>query len=217
MNEDTINDNLVNETLVNETLVNETLVNEECSICLSKIDENSYLTNCNHSFCQSCLEDWFRANHISCPLCRCEITECNHNKDNTKIKIYVTNDTNVTNDTIDNSQMILNLRSGNQALRNILRRYNFTFGLVFSLYIWDKWGYYNILQNYNIANGQRSELQAELELLNTSYMNCMDREQCVYNIQDMKETVAISLYEYHNLLGICSVPVNYLYSCILNN
>jgi len=44
----------------------------ECSICLlSEIDEEEKCTNnCGHSFCKSCLDNWFNGGNISCPLCR---------------------------------------------------------------------------------------------------------------------------------------------------
>ena len=41
----------------------------ECSICLSPITENQYMTNCNHIFCSKCLELW-REIKNNCPMCR---------------------------------------------------------------------------------------------------------------------------------------------------
>ena len=52
----------------------------ECPVCqeqFSDINEPKVL-KCQHTFCKSCLEGWFRQQHgrtLSCPTCR-EITEC---------------------------------------------------------------------------------------------------------------------------------------------
>ena len=35
--------------------------------------------------------------------------------------------------------------------------------------------------------------------------------------KSMSDFVDISLYSYQDLLGICRIPINYLYSCIINN
>ena len=42
---------------------------EECSICLNKIENDFYKTDCNHRFHRKCYEKWMNYN-INCPLCR---------------------------------------------------------------------------------------------------------------------------------------------------
>ena len=44
---------------------------QECPICYCKIDtiKNISVTNCNHTFCFSCITTWTR-NHDTCPVCR---------------------------------------------------------------------------------------------------------------------------------------------------
>jgi hypothetical protein len=56
--------------------------NDICSICLEENIEEEVVstTNCSHSFCNKCLEDWLNKGKYSCPLCR---------KD---IKTFITND-----------------------------------------------------------------------------------------------------------------------------
>ncbi len=55
----------------------------ECPVCqeqFSDVNEPKVL-KCQHTFCKSCLEGWFRQQHrraLSCPTCR-EITECPNN------------------------------------------------------------------------------------------------------------------------------------------
>ena len=43
----------------------------DCCICLDKIEEYMYITNCVHKFCVSCLKRHYNSNRITkCPLCR---------------------------------------------------------------------------------------------------------------------------------------------------
>jgi hypothetical protein len=42
-----------------------------CPICLEQIKtENTYKTQCNHSFHNECINHWFRNNKNTCPMCR---------------------------------------------------------------------------------------------------------------------------------------------------
>ena len=188
----------------------ETSNSEDCSVCLCKLDENSYTTNCNHTFCKDCIEGWLENNHNTCPLCRQEIRECMHNSENMKIKIYMNNINN-------NTQIIQTLRRDNRILKNVLQKYNCSIFVFLGLFIWNKWNYYNVIQNYDILYEEYSELQNKLDILNTSYLDCLDKEECVYEIHEIKGDIPISVYSYQSLLGICSVPANYLLSCILNS
>lgn len=57
----------------NEILLNEEENEAECPICLENYSnkENIVTTNCNHSFCKSCLEKWKTKNtNSTCPICR---------------------------------------------------------------------------------------------------------------------------------------------------
>lgn len=184
---------------------------EECSVCLSKLDNNSYTTDCFHVFCKNCLEGWFDSNHNTCPLCRSRIKECNHNSENTQIKIYFGNNNS------DSDNQILNLRRENSSLKKILKRYNYSLCFFFALFVWNKWSYYSVIHNYQVLSDQCSELQNTLNTLNNSYMKCLDKEECIYNVEEIKDNIPVTLYSHQTLLGICLIPVNYLYSCILNN
>lgn len=46
---------------------------DECSICYGA--DVSLLTNCQHSFCQSCLFTWLKT-HRTCPICRVVVETC---------------------------------------------------------------------------------------------------------------------------------------------
>jgi len=52
-----------------------------CSICLKDniLQEDKCFTNCDHSFCKGCLDEWFDTGSDACPLCRQTITYFNHN------------------------------------------------------------------------------------------------------------------------------------------
>lgn len=41
----------------------------DCPICLETIIENGCITSCDHTFCETCSEIWFRT-QTTCPLCR---------------------------------------------------------------------------------------------------------------------------------------------------
>ena len=54
---------------------------ESCAICLAERNNTVKPLNCEHMFCQKCLERWSHE-HDSCPLCRekYQYIECNFNK-----------------------------------------------------------------------------------------------------------------------------------------
>ena len=43
-----------------------------CSICMKDdlLNKDIYITDCDHLFCNKCLDDWFQRGNKSCPLCR---------------------------------------------------------------------------------------------------------------------------------------------------
>ncbi len=42
---------------------------ENCAICFNPKTNETYMSDCSHSFCATCIECW-REEHIDCPLCR---------------------------------------------------------------------------------------------------------------------------------------------------
>ena len=56
-----------------------------CPICLLEFIENKCITNCNHVFCDSCLENWIDKKKLSCPICRQDITYFKNNTITTKL------------------------------------------------------------------------------------------------------------------------------------
>ena len=60
-----------------ESFTNE--IREQCTICFNTItEENLCTTNCNHSYCKSCLDTWFNRGEKTCPICRTDIEYINH-------------------------------------------------------------------------------------------------------------------------------------------
>ena len=43
-----------------------------CSVCLEQMT-SSVKTECNHEFCEECIDDWFNHGQVTCPLCRAQI------------------------------------------------------------------------------------------------------------------------------------------------
>jgi hypothetical protein len=51
---------------LNESAIDD---NYKCSICNDPFKQ-PVTTPCDHTYCQECIEEWFRQNHYSCPACR---------------------------------------------------------------------------------------------------------------------------------------------------
>ena len=49
---------------------------EECAICLQTIlPEQRCVTNCNHRYCESCIETMLNIGNADCPICRSSLKE----------------------------------------------------------------------------------------------------------------------------------------------
>jgi len=84
----------------------------ECAICLAENISNNNLsiTSCNHNFCYDCLNNWFKTNHITCPICRKNIDFFKYNNEINKIiHIYSNNNDNI----IRNNNIITNNNNEN--------------------------------------------------------------------------------------------------------
>ena len=47
-----------------------------CSICLDTFKKNQFSRNlqCSHCFHKRCIDQWFRKDHMDCPMCRAKVT-----------------------------------------------------------------------------------------------------------------------------------------------
>jgi|TARA_B110000285_G_C15011445_1_gene556663 hypothetical protein len=167
--------------------------NYTCSICLDENieEEDISTTNCSHSFCNKCLEDWLNKGKYSCPLCRNEIkTFITNDKETRILPIQVRSNTPMINN-IPVTTIIRNLVNS-----NILLKY----GLCLTLSI------LAITSNYYIRNLY-------------SYSNLLNKyEDCNINLtiyQGMyHDLTEVALYDtaYHSL-EICKIPQYYYNKC----
>ena len=44
-------------------------LNDICVICLSNLDQDDYILDCNHKYHTKCIIEWFRKGNSNCPLC----------------------------------------------------------------------------------------------------------------------------------------------------
>tara|TARA_B100000029_G_C17190438_1_gene820395 strand:- start:336 stop:686 length:351 start_codon:yes stop_codon:yes gene_type:complete len=66
----------------------------DCPICLKHINDIELsITNCNHNFCYTCLNNWFQKNKKTCPMCRENIDFFKYNNEINRI-IYVNSNNN---------------------------------------------------------------------------------------------------------------------------
>ena len=78
----------MDEKITCETFIN-IARNKSCIICYNYIiPEDICITNCDHIYCNSCLNSWFNKGKISCPMCRQEIISyTNNQKKNRVVKV----------------------------------------------------------------------------------------------------------------------------------
>ena len=138
-----------------------------CTICFENISfDNNCITNCNHNFCEKCLDEWFKKNKNTCPLCRTKIDyyKCN---DET-IKLYFVNSSNkIPNINIDfYNRLVYRYQSLKRYvciasfISFIQLYYLFSNGINYNtLYI----KYNNCLQNYTDLNYQYNSLTENLK------------------------------------------------------
>jgi hypothetical protein len=144
-------------------------LSNNCTICLKEdINENDiYTTDCNHIFCNECLDDWFKRGNQSCPLCRSQIDEYTYKGDTYKLIIHTVE----RNNQINRNDLILN----DETIRNIVRKnirlrfYSFSLTFLF-LYIFNNYLY--SLNNLNMISNELNTCN-----LNTTQLN-NELEQC---------------------------------------
>ena len=86
---------------------------KECPICLKEMNSNELcITDCNHEFCNICLNKWFDRNRNDCPKCRQIIKNFKQDHIITKI-INVNSNIELTNRLNDVSESMENLNINN--------------------------------------------------------------------------------------------------------
>tara|TARA_B100001287_G_C22504310_1_gene445167 strand:+ start:136 stop:741 length:606 start_codon:yes stop_codon:yes gene_type:complete len=183
-----------------------------CSICLKEdIDFKDICnTNCNHSFCKECIDDWFNRGKNTCPLCRTEIKSFKYNNENHKIINIRIRDQN----SINNQNLIDFLRNNiNQdineiMIRNLYNRYRyikccFYFSLFTSLnYIIN---YYNCSFNYNELYNKYNDCE------NNNTMLLDDLNELNNDNDDISVTII-----YDDYYSKCNIPESIYLNCFNN-
>ena len=86
---------------------------KECPICFKEMNSNELcITDCNHEFCNVCLNKWLDRNRNDCPKCRKIIKNFKQNDIITKI-INVNSNIELTNRLNDVSETMENLNINN--------------------------------------------------------------------------------------------------------
>ena len=109
-------------------------MDNSCSICLIQYIpiEQKCITNCNHSFCKSCLDTWFDEGKNSCPICRQVIQYFNYN--NQLVRVIFNNTINL-NNTINDNTMYMITMNRYTILQGIIVSFGIAILAITTLYI----------------------------------------------------------------------------------
>ena len=164
-----------------------------CSICLREdITEGEISeTNCSHSFCNKCLEDWLNKGKYSCPICRNEIKTFITNGKETRIfPVLIRSDMPLINN-IPVTTVIQNLAYSNVRLKCGLYLSLATLAILGNYYARNIYDYSDLLDRYN-------ECVTNLTTYHNTY-------------QDIVES---ALYDSaSHSLRICTIPQYYYNKC----
>jgi hypothetical protein len=133
-----------------------------CSICLEDYNnEYTYKTECNHSFCKSCLDDWLSRGNKKCPLCRQEINEYRDMDKHYKLVIYDRGTINPEN------RLMVNSVAQRLYIQNVrLKFYSVVSFLIFGVYLFNYVSFvndYNTMKlEYELCSGNITALQTQL-------------------------------------------------------
>ena len=133
--------------------ISSTSSSNNCTICFTEISEEEKITlNCNHFFCNTCIQDWLDKNKYSCPLCRSDIKEYNVNDKNYRIVLKDNN----------NNQINTEINELNRYLIRINSRFRYLFyvSVIFSTYFLNL--YIGNLNNYSILQEKYNECNTNL-------------------------------------------------------
>ena len=159
-----------------------------CSVCLNDISFNDICnTNCNHDFCEKCLDEWFKRNKTTCPLCRGIVTH--YKKSDTITKLYFNND----NNALLQHYIIQNY--------NLKKYFSFSCMLVFiQLYYMS-----NDYINYNHLKNDYDILYHNYTTINNDLYNCYEK---------INNTIYTYLFDTDNKYWIqCMIPKYFIDIC----
>lgn len=180
-----------------------------CTICMKEElkNEDIYTTDCNHSFCKECLDDWFQRGNQTCPLCRSHIDNYKYKDETYKLIIHtIERDTNINqinfNDLIQQSIIVRNIVKTNIRLRF----YGFAMSLLF-LYMLNNYLY--ALQNINTVSNELNICNLNNTHLRDSLNQC---ETMIPNIDSPGPGYYVNIFN-GELARRCFYPLNFYNIC----
>lgn len=143
----------------------------KCSICLEEIINKS-TTNCNHSFCFDCLNEWLSKNKNTCPICRTQLKNYINNGNNTKIISIPINSSNINNIDYDliHTQLIRDillrkLYLDYMKLKKFLYFISCGFLYTFVLYLKTRNDNSHLIEELNLCKFNLTELEKQIYIL----------------------------------------------------
>ena len=145
----------------------------KCSICLEEIINKS-TTNCNHSFCFNCLNEWLSKNKNTCPICRRQLKNYINNGNNTMIISIPINNNNGNLNDIDfgliHSQLIRDtllrkLYFDYKKLKNFLYFISCGFLYTFVLYLKTRNDNSHLIEELNLCELNLTKLEKQIYFL----------------------------------------------------
>lgn len=166
---------------------------ENCPICFEELNDQTISTlNCNHYFCDECLNKLFETNKNQCPMCRSEIKEYHNKEEKTRV-IFRT----------------VYRESDARLFREIMVRYNQArvknYFLMASIL-----GLFYLLMNVSYQQGIYEKMIEDYKKNNTELIT--DYNNCIRlidtNNNDLYDTI-------RGIFSLCNVPISYLKKCYI--
>ena len=183
-----------------------------CTICMKEElkNEDIYTTDCNHSFCKECLDDWFQRGNNSCPLCRSEINTYSYKDEKYKLIIYNIS-SNENNENINDVQSLENISDINIIYNTIVKklaRLRIVFFITSACFLFTFNSHINLIAKYNELRSEYDDCM-DNNLNITSYLN-----NCLSNIPNnlMNQGYYISMYN-GEITRRCFYPLNFYNIC----
>lgn len=140
----------------------------KCSICLEEIINKS-TTNCNHSFCFYCLNEWISKNKNTCPICRTQLKNYINNEINTRIISIPINSSNIDFDLIYTQLirdiLLRKLYLDYMRLKNFLYFISCGFLYTFVLYLKTSNDNSNLIEELNLCEFNLTNLEKQIYFL----------------------------------------------------
>lgn len=211
-NNNELTDELTDE--LNVELTEYKINNHTCTICMKDdlSEDEIYNTNCNHEFCKTCLDDWFKRGHQSCPLCRSLVETYKYKDEKYKLIIYEKNiPTNPSERNVmvnlSNPRFIRTLINTDPILRSIVLQNAKLRLMTFAASI----GFMYMLNLCINVSSEYNELTDKYNMCMEDNKNITDILSGCINFSDMKGHY-VSLYNGQNLVR-CFYPNQLYYTC----